>query len=93
MDPDPVGSVFNRLPGSGSEIEYGFRIRSYINEDLQGVSRQLATMQVTQVSVDCLFSALKLLKSDLRNELNDDDIGDVLLGIEQILRSRFRREN
>lgn len=29
LDPNLVGSVFNRLPGfeSGSEIEYGFRIQ------------------------------------------------------------------
>ena len=36
-------------------------------------------MPVTQVSVERLFSALKLLKSDLRNKLKDDIIGDVLL--------------
>ena len=53
-------------------------INSY-PEDLQDVSRLLATMPVTQVSVERLFSALKILKSDLRNKLKDDIIDDVLL--------------
>ena len=48
-------------------------------DDLQEVARLLATMPVTQVSVERLFSALKLLKSDLRNKLKDDIIGDILL--------------
>ena len=48
-------------------------------DDLQDVARLLATMPVTQVSVERLFSALKLLKSDLRNKLKDDIIGDILL--------------
>ena len=48
-------------------------------EDLQDVSRLLATMPVNQVSMQRIFSALKLLKSELRNKLKDDFIGDVLL--------------
>ena len=48
-------------------------------DDLQDIARLLATMPVTQVSVERLFSALKLLKSDLRNKLKDDIIGDILL--------------
>ena len=53
-------------------------IKEYL-DDLQDVARLLATMPVTQVSVERLFSALKLLKSDLRNKLKDDIIGDILL--------------
>ena len=48
-------------------------------DDLQEVARLLATMPVTQVSVERLFSALKLLKSDLRSKLKDDIIADILL--------------
>ena len=48
-------------------------------EELQEVSLLLATMPVTQVSVERLFSALKLLKSDLRNRLKEDIIADILL--------------
>ena len=48
-------------------------------EEIKEVSRLLATMPVTQVSVERLFSALKLLKSDLRSKLKDDIISDVLL--------------
>ena len=48
-------------------------------EEIKEVSRLLATMPVTQVSVKRLFSALKLLKSDLRSKLKDDIISDVLL--------------
>lgn len=57
-------------------------IREAINlypEELQEVALLLATMPVTQVSVERLFSALKLLKSDLRNKLKEDIIADILL--------------
>ena len=43
-------------------------------EDLREVALSLATMPVTQVSLERLISALSLLKSDLRNRLKKDII-------------------
>ena len=57
-------------------------LREAINlypEELREVALLLKTMPVTQVSVERLFSALKLLKSDLRNKLKEDIIADILL--------------
>ncbi len=54
-------------------------ILKYYQEDLRDIAMLYVTMPVTQVSVERLFSALKLLKSDLRNRLNDDIIADILL--------------
>jgi len=88
VDPNPLGSVINDAsPGSRSIIEYGSGSMSTKIIEKNFCSRQLiciqkickmflATMPVTQVSVKRLFSALKLLKSELRNKPKDD-IGDV----------------
>ena len=66
-DPDLLGSVFNASPGSISVLEYEsgckgrkmmFKAINLYPEDLQDVSRLLATMTGTQVSVELLFSAL-----------------------------------
>ena len=48
-------------------------------DQLKDVARLLSSMPVTQVSVERLFSALKLMKSDLRSALKDDIIADMLL--------------
>ncbi len=46
--------------------------------ELQDIARLLYSMPVTQVSVERLFSALKIFKSDLRNRLKEDVL-DALL--------------
>ena len=55
-----------------------FKAITLYPEDLQDVSRLLATMPVTQVTVG-MERLIKLLKSDLHNKLKDDIIGEVLL--------------
>ena len=72
MDPDPLGSVFNASPGSGSVIEYGsgtkgrkMMKKTFIEaiilypDDLQDDPRLLATMPATQVSEEQLFTSIK----------------------------------
>jgi len=70
VDADPFGPVFNASPGSENDKKKLLleAINLYL-KDLQDVSLLLATMPVTQVSMEKIFSALKLLKSDLRNKL------------------------
>ena len=47
--------------------------------ELQEVAHLMLVMPVTQVSVERLFSALKIYKSDLRNTLKADILSDMLL--------------
>ena len=47
-------------------------IKNEYPEVLQEVAILLYTMPVTQVSVERMFSALKLYKTDLRSRLKDD---------------------
>ena len=47
--------------------------------DLREVAKLLYTMPVTQVSVERLFSALKIFKSDHRNRLKEDILDALLL--------------
>jgi len=46
---------------------------------LQDVALLLLAMPVTQVSVERLFSALKLIKTDSRNRLKEDILDALLL--------------
>lgn len=66
------------LPILKKEKDIRMAIKSY-PEDLQEVALLLTTLPVTQVSVERLFSALKLLKSDRRNRLKEDIIADILV--------------
>ena len=80
LDPDPrVRKRWRKLL---------FEAINLYPEDLQDVSRLLATMPVTQVSVERLFSALKLLKSDLRNNLKVNVIGIRVAAKTKFLRYR-----
>jgi hypothetical protein len=48
-------------------------------EELKEVALLLCTMPVTQVSVERLFSALKIFKRDQRNRLKEDILNALLL--------------
>ena len=48
-------------------------------EDLKDVAALLVTLPVTQVSVERLFSAMKLFKSDLRSRMKADALESLLI--------------
>ena len=48
-------------------------------KSLRNISLLLAAMPVSQVSVERLFSALKLYKTDLRNRLKEDILSSMLI--------------
>ena len=54
-------------------------IKEEYPEPLKEVSLLLLAMPVTQVSVERLFSALKIYKSDRRNRLKDDILNSLLI--------------
>ena len=54
-------------------------------EDLKKVSLVLLTLPPTQVSVERLFSALKILKSERRNKLKADILEAMLFISEKIM--------
>ena len=48
-------------------------------DDLKDVAALLVTLPVTQVSVERLFSAMKLFKSDLRSRMKADALESLLI--------------
>ena len=48
-------------------------------DDLKDVAALLVTLPVTQVSVERLFSAMKLFKSDLRSRVKADALESLLI--------------
>ena len=48
-------------------------------KDLKDIALLLYSMPVTQVSVETLFSALKIYKSDHRNRLKEDVLSSLLI--------------
>ena len=48
-------------------------------EELKDVAALLVTLPVTQVSVERLFSAMKLFKSDLRSRMKADALESLLI--------------
>lgn len=51
----------------------------YVPEELKDVAALLVTLPVTQVSVERLFSAMKLFKSDLRSRMKADALESLLI--------------
>ena len=48
-------------------------------DDLKDVAALMVTLPVTQVSVERLFSAMKLFKSDLRSRVKADALESLLI--------------
>ena len=54
-------------------------IKTEYPEELKDVAALLVTLPVTQVSVERLFSAMKIYKTDLRNRLKADALESLLV--------------